>query len=64
MDLGPHAAFIWGSYGAFILIVGLLIGWILFDARRQTNALADAERRGLKRRSADARSDARGDHGV
>jgi heme exporter protein D len=53
MDLGPHAAFIWSSYGAFILIVGALIGWILFDARRQANALADADRRGLKRRSAD-----------
>ena len=64
MDLGPHAAFIWGSYGAFVLIVGLLIGWILFDARRQANALADAERRGLKRRSADARPDVRGDHGA
>jgi heme exporter protein D len=64
MDLGPHAAFIWGSYGAFVLIVGLLIGWTLFDARRQANALADAERRGLKRRSADTRADARGDHGA
>jgi heme exporter protein D len=64
MDLGPHAAFIWGSYGAFILIVGLLIGWTLFDAKRQANALADAERRGLKRRSADASSTASGDHGA
>jgi heme exporter protein D len=54
MDLGPHAAFIWASYGAFILIVGLLIGWTLFDGRRQANALADADRRGLKRRSAES----------
>lgn len=52
MDLGPHAAFIWASYAAFIAIVGLLIGWTLFDGRRQANAFADAERRGLKRRSA------------
>ena len=57
MDLGPHAAFIWASYAAFIAIVGLLIGWILFDGRRQANALLDAERRGLKRRSASAASD-------
>ncbi|MBX9863632.1 MAG: heme exporter protein CcmD [Hyphomicrobium sp.] len=57
MDFGPHAAFIWGSYGAFVLIVGLLIGWTLFDAKRQASALADAERRGLKRRSADAGAD-------
>lgn len=54
MDLGPHAAFIWTSYAAFIVIVGLLIGWTLFDGWRQANALADADRRGLKRRSADA----------
>ena len=53
MDLGPHAAFIWASYVAFILIVGLLIGWTLFDGWRQASALADADRRGLKRRSAD-----------
>jgi len=53
MDLGPHAAFIWASYAAFIVIVGLLIGWTLFDGWRQANALADADRRGLKRRSAD-----------
>ena len=51
MDLGPHAAFIWGSYAAFIVIVGLLIGWTLFDGWRQASALADADRRGLKRRS-------------
>ncbi len=57
MDLGPHAAFIWASYAAFAGIVGLLIGWTIFDGRRQANALAEAERRGLKRRSAEAASD-------
>ncbi len=51
MDLGPHAAFIWASYAIFVLIVGGLIAWTLFDASRQERALADAERRGLKRRS-------------
>lgn len=55
MDLGPHASFIWASYGAFIAIVGSLIGWILYDARRQANALTDAERRGLRRRSAETK---------
>ncbi|MGE0023697.1 MAG: heme exporter protein CcmD [Hyphomicrobium sp.] len=53
MDLGPHAAFIWASYAAFIVIVGLLIGWTLFDGWRQAQALAEADRQGLKRRSAD-----------
>ncbi|WP_072396103.1 heme exporter protein CcmD [Hyphomicrobium sp. CS1GBMeth3] len=57
MDLGPHAAFIWASYGAFVVIVGLLIGWTLFDGRRQANALADADRRGLRRRSAQSSGD-------
>ena len=57
MDLGPHAAFIWASYGAFIAIVGLLIGWTLFDGWRQASALADAERRGLKRRSTSGAND-------
>ncbi|MBN8913120.1 MAG: heme exporter protein CcmD [Rhizobiales bacterium] len=60
MDLGPHAAFIWASYGAFVAIVGLLIGWTLFDGWRQANALADAERRGLKRRSTSAPASDRG----
>jgi heme exporter protein D len=60
MDLGPHAAFIWASYGALVVIVGALIGWTLFDARRQANALADAERRGLKRRSAESGTTGRG----
>lgn len=57
MDLGPHAAFIWASYGAFALIIGLLILWILLDGWRQARALADAERRGLTRRSAESRTD-------
>jgi heme exporter protein D len=57
MDLGPHAAFIWASYGAFVVIVGGIIGWTIFDGLRQNEALAEADRRGLKRRS--AASDAR-----
>lgn len=52
MDLGPHAAFILASYGAFIVIVALVIGWTIADGHRQARALADAERRGLRRRSA------------
>lgn len=57
MDLGPHAAFIWASYGAFVLIFALLIGWTFLDGRRQARALADADRRGLKRRRASAAAD-------
>lgn len=53
MDLGPHAAYIWGSYAAFIVIVAALIVWTVLDGRRQARALADAERRGGRRRIAD-----------
>ena len=60
MDLGPHAAFIWASYGAVIAIVGLLIGWTLLDGRRQARALEDADRRGLRRRSASEPASGRG----
>jgi len=52
MDLGPHTAFILGSYGAMVVIVGGLIGWYLFDGERQAQALSDLEARGVKRRSA------------
>ena len=52
MDLGPHAAFIWASYALFAVVLGALVGWLVFDGRRQKNALADLEARGVKRRSA------------
>lgn len=58
MDLGPHAAFIWGSYGVFVCIVAALIAWAVLDGRRLARALADAERRGLRRRGAADRTDA------
>jgi heme exporter protein D len=54
MDLGPHAAFIWASYGAFIIVLAALIGWLLADGKRQTDALAALEARGVKRRSQQA----------
>lgn len=54
MDLGPHAAFIWASYGAFTAIIAGLIAWAVLDGRRQARALADADRRGLRRRSSEA----------
>ncbi len=51
MDLGPHAGFILASYGAVAAVVGGLIGWLVYDGRRQTKALADLEARGVRRRS-------------
>lgn len=53
-DLGPHAGFIWISYGAALLLVTGLIVWAWAGEREQKHRLADLERRGLKRRSAQA----------
>lgn len=53
MDLGPHAAFIWISYAAVVLVIGGLIGWLVADGRRQAAALQDLEARGVRRRPRD-----------
>ena len=52
MDLGKHAAFIWASYGAVLVVVSGLLLWLWLDGRRHRAALADLERRGVRRRSA------------
>lgn len=53
MDLGPHATFIWASYGIVAAVVSALIVWLLADGRRQRRALSDLEARGVRRRSAE-----------
>ncbi len=50
-DLGPHAGFIWLSYGAAAICIGGLIIWTWAAERKQRRRLADLERRGLKRRA-------------
>ena len=52
LELGPHAAFIVGSYAAAVVIVLTLIGWVAVDHRAQTKNLRDLEARGISRRSA------------
>lgn len=47
-----HAPFILASYGIVTLVVAALLAWLWFDSRRQRAALADLERRGVRRRSA------------
>ena len=49
MDLGPHAAFILASYGTFVFVLAALILWLFADAKRQSEALAALEARGVKR---------------
>lgn len=51
MDLGPHATFIWASYGAMTIVLLALGVWLWLDGRRHQAALDDLERRGVKRRS-------------
>lgn len=58
MDLGPHAAFIWAAYAAEAVVLAALVGWLIFDGRRQKQQLADLERRGVTRRGAATAKDA------
>jgi heme exporter protein D len=55
MDLGPHAGFIIVAYLLTIAVVGLLIAWVVSDYFAQKRALADLNRRGITRRSAEPR---------
>ncbi len=52
MDLGPHAAFIWSSYGVTVVVLAGLIAWLVLDGRAQERRLAELAARGVKRRSA------------
>jgi heme exporter protein D len=51
MDLGPHAAYIWASYGVVTLALAGLIAWLVLDGRRQQRLLDELDSRGVKRRS-------------
>lgn len=54
MDLGPHAAFIWASFGIVTVLMLAIAVWLIFDGRRQSRLLADLEARGIRRRSESA----------
>lgn len=51
MDLGPHAVFIWSSYGVVMLVLAGLIAWLVADGRAQQRRLDDLAARGVRRRS-------------
>jgi heme exporter protein D len=55
MDLGPHAAFIVGAYMMATIVVAALVVWVTADHAAQKRALAELERRGVSRRSAESR---------
>jgi heme exporter protein D len=55
MDLGPHAGFIVGAYMMAMAVVAALVVWVTADHAAQKRALAELERRGISRRSAESR---------
>jgi heme exporter protein D len=56
MDLGPHAGFIISAYMVATVVVALLVAWVVADHAAQRRVLAELERRGVTRRSAEPRS--------
>jgi heme exporter protein D len=57
MDMGPHAAFIWASYGVTAVVIAALILRAILDERKQRQALIRLEAQGIRRRSDMRRND-------
>jgi heme exporter protein D len=55
MDLGPHWAFIVSAYVLASTVVAGLVAWVALDYAAQQRALAELDRRGITRRSAEPR---------
>jgi heme exporter protein D len=55
LDLGPHVGFIVGAYVVAAAVVAALVIWVLADHAALRRTLADLERRGVSRRSAETR---------
>ena len=55
LALGPHAGFIIGAYVVAAAVVAALVLWVLADHAALKRTLADLERRGVTRRSAEPR---------
>ena len=56
IDLGPHATYIVWAYLGVALLLGGLIAWVAWDARRVKARLKTLEARGIRRRSAGSAS--------
>jgi heme exporter protein D len=54
-DLGPHAIFILTAYGVTFVAVAALAFAIVEDDRKQRRILAELERKGIRRRSAESK---------
>ena len=44
--------YVWAAYGATAVIVTAITAWTLFNAKSQSQQLAELDARGVKRRSA------------
>jgi heme exporter protein D len=55
MDLGPHATYIWASYGVVAIVLAGLVAWLIADGRHQQRLLDELDARGVKRRSGSSR---------
>ena len=53
LDLGPHASFIIAAYAVTFVAVAALACFIVEDDRKQRRILAELERKGIRRRSAE-----------
>ena len=51
-----HMFFVSAAYGISALVIAGLVGWILLDQAARKRELADLEARGIRRRSAEAKS--------
>ncbi len=51
MDLGPHAAYIWSSYGIVGIVLAALMAWLIADGRRNQRRLTELDAKGVRRRS-------------
>lgn len=48
-----HAMYIAAAYGVSAVVIGALVAWILADQAARKRELAELERRGVRRRSAE-----------
>ena len=55
MDLGPHATYLWASFGVVAFVLAGLVAWLIADGRHQQRLLDELDARGVKRRSGSSR---------
>lgn len=49
--MSAHALYVSAAYGASVIVLAALIGWILLDDRARKRELAELNSEGIRRRS-------------